>query len=186
MSTEIERRYLVADPTIIEPRDGALIAQGYLSKESGRMTTRVRISGARAWLTLKSPRQGSMREEYEYLIPLKDAREILERHCVGRVLCKTRYAVPFGRHVFEVDVFGGVLAGLVIAEVELSSPEEAVETPGWIGQDITGDTRYGNRSLAMFGLPEEFSAGLASRRSRQGDGRASPFASMHRCAFCAS
>ncbi|HSD37507.1 MAG TPA: CYTH domain-containing protein [Rhodocyclaceae bacterium] len=159
MGREIERRFLVADRSIVDSRDGAVIVQGYLRKDSGEMNTRIRICGSLAWLTLKAPHRGLVRDEYEYPIPLGDAREILERHCVGRTVQKTRYAIPSGRHVFDVDVFEGSAAGLVIAEVELSAPDEVVEIPSWIGLEISGDSRYGNRSLALHGFPDACAPG---------------------------
>lgn len=117
------------------------------------MTTRVRIRGERAYLTLKGPSAGISRDEYEYPIPLTDARQILSRYCDNRLVQKTRHVVGFGRHAFEIDVFRGRHAGLVIAEVELIHAQQQIERPSWLGPEITADKRYGNFALASSALP---------------------------------
>ena len=125
MAREIERRFLVRDVRILDGRRGEHIIQGYLAKEVGSMSTRVRIRGERAYLTLKSPKQGFSRDEFEYPIPVDHAH-----------------------HVFEVDVFQGHHAGLVVAEVELPHEETPLSLPHWVGDEITHDSRYGNFTLA--------------------------------------
>jgi adenylate cyclase len=153
MAIEIERRFLVRDRAVIAGASGTPIVQGYLAKNSGEMSTRVRIADERAWITLKAPRVGMVREEFEYPIPVSDARSLIASHCAGGIIRKTRYRVPHGTHVFEVDVFEQALTGLVIAELELATVTETVAVPAWLGCEITGDYRYGNRALAQFGLP---------------------------------
>ena len=108
MAREIERRFLVRDVRILDGRRGEHIIQGYLAKEVGSMSTRVRIRGERAYLTLKSPKLGFSRDEFEYPIPVEDAHQMIARHCAGRVVRKTRYLVDHAHHVFEVDVFQGL------------------------------------------------------------------------------
>ncbi|HAF56285.1 MAG TPA: adenylate cyclase [Thauera sp.] len=149
MAREIERRFLVRDVRILDGRKGERIVQGYLAKESGAMSTRVRIRGDRAWLTLKSPKQGYSRDEFEYAIPVADAQALLANHCAQRVVRKTRYLVDHAHHLFEVDVFEGHHAGLVVAEVELPHEQAPVSLPGWVGEEITHDARYGNFTLAV-------------------------------------
>jgi adenylate cyclase len=153
MAQEIERRFFVRDPSILKGVQGRPIVQGYLVKEHGAMSTRVRVSGALAWVTLKSPRVGMVREEFEYPIPVADAMQIIAQHCAGRVLHKIRHEVPYSGLIFEVDVFQGRLAGLTIAELELPSALTPVRLPDWLGVEITGVRRYGNAALAQFGLP---------------------------------
>ncbi|MFT4174594.1 MAG: CYTH domain-containing protein [Rhodocyclaceae bacterium] len=153
MAIEIERRFLVRDASVVRGLAGIPIVQGYLAKNSGEMSTRVRIAHGDAWITLKSPRIGMMREEFEYPIPLHDARALIGSHCAGGIVRKTRYRVLHRAHLFEVDVFEGPLAGLVVAEIELSTTYDKVIEPPWLGVEITGDYRYGNRALAQFGLP---------------------------------
>ena len=113
------------------------------------MSTRVRIRGERAFLTLKSPKVGFSRDEFEYAIPLADATLMIEHHCAGRVVRKTRYLVDHAPHVFEVDVFEGRHTGLIVAEVELPHEHTALNLPDWIGPEITQDGRYSNFVLAM-------------------------------------
>ena len=149
MAREIERRFLVRDVRILDGRKGERIVQGYLAKESGSMSTRVRIRGESAWLTLKSPKQGFSRDEFEYAIPVADAQAMLENHCARRVVRKTRYLVDHAHHVFEVDVFEGHHAGLVVAEVELPHEHTPLSLPGWVGEEVTHDARYGNFTLAV-------------------------------------
>lgn len=150
MAQEIERRFLVRDTSFLAARHGERIVQGYVAKEAGAMTTRVRIRGNQAMLTLKGPRIGLTRDEFEYPIPLADAREILARHCARRIIEKTRYLVQHCSHVFEVDVFHGRHAGLVIAEIELRYEHEPFLKPAWLGPEVTHERRYGNFSLALF------------------------------------
>ncbi|NMG28178.1 CYTH domain-containing protein [Aromatoleum evansii] len=153
MGQEIERRFLVRDPQILDGRVGKRIVQGYVAKESGAMTTRVRIHGDRSYLTLKGPRQGFVRDEFEYPIPTDDAWHILLEHCGNRIIQKTRYLIEYLDHLFEVDVFEGRHTGLVIAELELSHVGQKIALPSWIGEEITGDKRFGNFFLALFEGP---------------------------------
>lgn len=153
MATEIERKFLVGDTAFLIGHSGERIVQGYVAKEAGAMTTRVRIRGTRACITLKTPRRGIVREEFEYPIPVSDARHILEHHCGGRLIVKTRYCVEFGQRLFEVDVFEGRHAGLVIAEIEIADEREQVALPPWVGAEVSHDPRYGNFALAQFEGP---------------------------------
>jgi len=164
MGVELERRFLVRERPLLDSLEGTPIVQAYLAKERGEMSTRVRIAGKEAWLTLKSPRKGFSRTEFEYPIPLADAQILIEQHCGKRVVRKTRYRVPFRHLVFEVDVFAGSLTGLVIAELELDNLLQLISSPlpTWIGQEITHDRRYGNRSLAEYGLPSGMATGYCA------------------------
>lgn len=156
MGIEIERRFLLADHSILHNQSGVPIIQGYLNKEAGELSTRIRIAGEHAWLSLKSPRQGLVRSEYEYEIPLADARVLIEKHCAGRMLRKIRHTLPWEGISFVVDVFLGPLAGLAIVETELNHPAQAFPVPPWLGREISLDRRYGNRALATSGLPDDF------------------------------
>ncbi|CAH0196222.1 CYTH domain-containing protein [Roseomonas sp. CECT 9278] len=154
MGIEIERRFLVAGD---DWRGQALgrqrLVQGYLAREDG-VVVRVRLADAGARLTIKGP-GGLSRAEYEYEIPRDDAQTMLETLCRGRALAKTRHTVPHGALRWEVDVFEGVLAGLVIAEVELPAPDHPVALPPWVGAEITGDGRYANAALVSASAPPE-------------------------------
>jgi CYTH domain-containing protein len=152
MGIEIERRYLVqGDAWRTGVAATRRLRQGYLAREDG-VSVRVRLGGATAKLTIKGP-AGLVRPEFEYAIPLADAEAMLAALCAGRSLVKTRHEVPLDGLVWEVDVFEGPLAGLVIAEVELPSPDHPVRLPAWLGREITGDPRYANAALASAAAP---------------------------------
>lgn len=148
MQLEIERKFLVKPGHQEILLHGTLVRQGYL-ETTGSSTVRVRIKGDKGFLTIKGPSDlgGLVRSEFEYEIPLTDAHTMIDTLCGVRVLEKTRYLVPLGRHTWEVDVFHGLNSGLVMAEVEMSSVDEAVELPEWVDADVTGDPRYYNSSL---------------------------------------
>lgn len=151
MATEIERKFLVADLSVLSGLKGVAVVQGYLAKES--VSVRVRTLDDQAFLTLKGPFVGIARDEYEYPIPVGDAHEMLTRYCQGCIVRKTRFYVPHASHVFEVDVYSGRLRGLVLAEVELAAEHQPVSIPDWLGPEVTGDPRFGNRSLALMDAP---------------------------------
>ena len=147
MSIEIERKFLVADETWrAAASPGMRYRQGYLSTDPGS-SVRVRVCGDDARLNIKSATVGIARREYEYEIPAADALEILEELCVKPIIEKTRFVVEHGGHRWEIDVFEGDNAGLVVAEIELESADEAFALPGWTGEDVTGDARYYNQRL---------------------------------------
>ena len=147
MALEIERKFLLLNDTWRSSVVRSLrLAQGYLDR-SEHCSVRVRLEGAEARLNIKSRTLGVSRLEYEYPIPVAEAREMLSQLCGGRVIEKTRHFVPVGTHTFEIDVFEGENAGLVVAEVELDSPEECFERPAWLGVEVSHDIRYYNTSL---------------------------------------
>lgn len=148
MATEIERKFLVKDQSwrraVSESRP---LRQGYLCAGQG-VTVRVRLKGDSARLTIKGGGQGLVRPEYEYPVPLTDAREMLDQLCGDRIVAKTRHLVPLHGHTWEVDVFSGANEGLILAELELSHPDESYVRPPWLGQEVSGDPRYFNAYLA--------------------------------------
>ena len=146
MATEIERKFLTRDDSWHDGSHGIRISQGYLSQDPDR-TVRVRIAGENAWLTIKGRTEGMRRAEFEYEIPSDDARALLEL-CLRSVIDKTRYRISHSGHVWEVDVFHGDNAGLVIAEVELTDDSVSPELPSWVGEEVSADTRYFNSLLA--------------------------------------
>lgn len=147
MALETERKFLVISEAWRPLGKAVPYAQGYLSRGSGR-TVRVRIAGEKAYLTIKGPVIGITREEFEYPIPIEDARSMLPL-CDGPVIEKTRTTIPIGSHLWEVDEFSGENAGLIVAEVELSDPSESVVIPEWVGPEVTGDPRYYNSNLTV-------------------------------------
>ena len=145
MGVEIERKFKVKDdfrPTGI----GTEIAQGYLSQDPKR-TVRIRIAGIQGFLTVKGETHGAERLEYEYAIPVKDARELLAL-CRTPPVEKTRYVETVGGKRWEVDVFHGANAGLRIAEIELLSAAEDFAVPPWAEAEVTGEERYYNAVLS--------------------------------------
>lgn len=154
MAIEIERRFLVTRDIGPLCHAGVPIIQGYLDGDPGT-TVRVRIAGgSAASFTVKGPRSGSVREEHETAIPLAVAHRILSRLPDERVLRKTRFAVAHAGAMWDIDRFEGSLAGLVIAEIELQVPDQAIVLPDWVGREITEDRRYGNSRLTYGWLPE--------------------------------
>lgn len=146
MAKEIEHKYLVSDAGFREmASESHRIAQGYLNREPER-TVRVRLRDDRAFLTVKGKNRGDERLEFEYEIPFADGRAMLEL-CSGRVIRKTRFIVPFGGYIWEVDCFEGELKGLILAEIELSESRHDYPLPPFIGQEVTGDPRYYNSNL---------------------------------------
>ena len=146
MGTEIERKFLVADPSVVDGIAGTVIRQGYLSRAPDR-TVRVRRAGERAFVTVKGRNAGATRSEWEWEIPVADAEEMLEI-CEGPTIDKTRHIVEHDGRTWEVDVFAGANAGLVMAEIELEAADAAVTLPAWVGREVTDDPRYYNSSLA--------------------------------------
>lgn len=148
MAIEIERKFqVVGDDWRDQVEDETRLVQGYLS-ESARTTVRVRIRGETAWLTLKGATQGISRLEFEYPIPVTDAETLLRELAVSPLIEKTRYRVRHAGHLWELDVFAGANTGLVLAELELRTVDEAFERPDWLGDEVSDDPRYFNVNLA--------------------------------------
>jgi adenylate cyclase len=154
MAIEIERRFLVkASDWRHEAGTPRRIRQAYIAVNEA-VSVRLRIvDGERAFLTIKSASPGIARAEFEYPIPLADAEELLGFRS-GGLIEKWRYCFLIGPARWEIDVFEGALAGLVIAEIELEAVDTHVDLPHWLGKEITDDGRYANASLALYGLPE--------------------------------
>ena len=148
MAMEVERKFrVVGDAWRAEVTGATRIVQGYIA-QTGRATVRVRIKGERAFLTLKGASQGISRREFEYEVPLDDAEAMLAELVTGPVVDKVRHLVGVGAHTWEVDVFAGDNAPLVMAEVELGGPDEPFVRPEWAGRDVSEDPRYYNANLA--------------------------------------
>lgn len=147
MGKEIERKFLVLNDGWRTGQPGYACRQGYLYAGE-RGTVRVRAMDDRAYLTVKGKATGISRDEFEYEIPLADA-EIMLTLCEGLIIEKTRYLVPHQGHTWEVDVFDGANAGLIIAELELSDAAEAFELPAWVGDEVSLDRRYTNAYLSQ-------------------------------------
>lgn len=147
MANEIERKFLVKGEFKNLSNKSTRIVQGYLSSIPER-TVRVRIKGDKGYITIKGigNTSGASRYEWEKEIPASEVEELL-KICEPGVIDKTRYLVKSGDHTFEVDEFYGENDGLVLAEVELSSENESFIKPAWLGEEVTGDTKYYNSML---------------------------------------
>jgi CYTH domain-containing protein len=146
MATEIERKFLVNGDLWRSLGTGEYYKQGYIQTQD-QTTVRVRIVGDRAYLTIKGKNQGMVRAEFEYPIPLPDAEMMLATLCRPPFIEKIRYRIPQGDLIWEVDEFSGKNQGLIIAEVELQTEDQAIALPDWIGQEVTADPRYYNSNL---------------------------------------
>ena len=145
MGIEIERKFLVVgDAWRAAP--ALPFAQGYLNRDKQR-TVRVRIVEDAAWLTIKGASVGATRSEFEYPIPVADARQLLAL-CDGPLVRKRRRIVVHAGATWEIDEFEGDNAGLVVAEIELAAEDAAFERPAWLGAEVTHDPRYFNSNLA--------------------------------------
>jgi CYTH domain-containing protein len=150
---EIERKFLVNGD---EWRQGVCttIRQGYLSAEKA-YTVRVRTKAdeasgdPHAFLTIKGASNGAARAEYEYEIPVADADELLDTLCRRPLIEKRRYTVEHAGMTWEVDEFFGDNQGLIVAEIELTTPEQSFVNPPWLGAEVTGDSRYFNAALVQ-------------------------------------
>jgi adenylate cyclase len=154
MGIEIERKFLVVDERWRDAAHQVVpMAQGYLNDlamvEEGaqKASVRVRIEGDAAYLNLKSREPGHTRQEFNYAIPVQEARELLGL-CVGGLVDKRRHYVNHQGHLWEVDEFLGDNAGLVVAEIELRHADEAFAMPPWAGRQVTDAQRYYNLALA--------------------------------------
>lgn len=149
MATEIERKFLIEGDFIDQTVESLNIKQGYLSLDKER-TVRIRIQNEKAFLTIKgkSSKSGLSRYEWEKEIDLEEAKSLLNL-AIGKPIEKIRYRIPLGKHVFEVDVFSGENQGLILAEVELRYESEAFLEPNWLGEEVSGDSRYYNANLVL-------------------------------------
>ena len=147
MALEIERKFLVANDLWRSGITGHRRIVDGLVAATGLRKVRVRLLPDRATLTVKSGRSALARAEFEYDIPQDDARELLARHCGGDVLEKVRYDVPYEGFLWEVDVYAGVLDGIVLAEVELASADVFVPLPPWAGEEVTDNPTYRKRAM---------------------------------------
>ncbi len=147
MGIEIEKKFLLRNDDWRQYADtGTPFRQGYLTG-SERSSVRTRIEGDKANLNIKSATLGIRRQEFEYPIPLEDAKILLATLCQKPLIEKTRYHVIYADHVWEIDVFEGDNAGLTVAEIELVDENEAFARPDWLGKEVSDDPRYYNVSL---------------------------------------
>lgn len=147
MAKEIERKFLVRGEFKHLTLKEIQLKQGYLSTDPERII-RIRIKDDKAFITIKTPVKGTYftRNEWEFEIPVGSANEVMNV-CLRTIISKTRYLVPSGKHIIEVDVFHGKNEGLVVAEIELKSEDEVFIKPDWLGEEVTGRPEYFNSNL---------------------------------------
>lgn len=151
---EIERKYLVDEVAwneLAKPAPKA-IAQGYMISEKDK-TIRVRIKGSKGFITIKGETHGISRTEYEYEIPVEDAKQLLHSFCKS-IVEKDRYEIHYEGFLWEVDIFYGANKGLMMAEVELKDETEMPAIPHWIKEEVSHDPRYFNSYLAKHPFTE--------------------------------
>ncbi|WP_153800133.1 CYTH domain-containing protein [Foetidibacter luteolus] len=149
MAQEIERRYLVDHyrwQQLSKP-EGQLYRQGYLLTDPNK-AIRVRITPTKGFLTIKGLSIGATRPEYEYEIPVDEAKELIDNFSATE-LSKIRYKLEVDNKVWEVDEFLGNNTGLIIAEIELTSEDEQFYVPVWVGKEVTGEEKYYNSNLTI-------------------------------------
>lgn len=154
-SVEIERKWAVAELPCLVTVPGEAIRQGYTSITKEGVEVRVRQRGQQYFQTIKGDGE-LIRSEVEFPLE-REQFDVLWPRTEGRRVEKTRYAVPYDGATIEVDVYHGALQGLVVAEVEFSSLQDAEQfvPPAWFGREVTSDKRYKNKNLAVEGLPLE-------------------------------
>ena len=148
MAIEIERKFLVDKikwRELSKPR-GMHYRQGYILSNSEK-SVRVRVAGGKSVVTIKGKSNGMSRSEFEYDIPREDALELLNNFCDNEIN-KTRYRIQYKNKVWEVDEFADENDGLIVAEIELSEPDELFDIPEWVAHEVTGDEKYYNARLA--------------------------------------
>ncbi len=149
MALEIERKFLVKRdllPTLIDPIP---IQQAYIPTSNGT-TVRVRLAGNVAMLTIKTRTISISRNEYEFPIPVTDARELIEKACHANLVEKHRHLVRHGGLIWEIDIFSGLNEGLIVAEIELEQEDQEFDLPDWAAEEVSDDSRYSNSNLAIF------------------------------------
>jgi CYTH domain-containing protein len=149
MATEIERKFLVVGDawrSVATHREH--LRDGLIATTADRKV-RVRIyeEDERATITIKARNGGITNAEFEYDIPMTDAEELLASHCGEYVLGKCRYFVPHRGFLWHVDVYEGILDGVILAEVEVAKEDAAVPIPPWVGQEVTGRSEYKKREM---------------------------------------
>lgn len=149
MAIEIERKFLVRGDHWRSLSVGVIYRQGYITTTPER-TVRVRIVGNQGYLTIKGASVGYQRPEFEYIIPVEDAEQILGNLCDRPLIEKKRYKIPMGDLMWEIDEFFNDNQGLILAEIELTKEDQVFDLPEWIGQEVSHDHRYYNANLTKF------------------------------------
>lgn len=171
MPIEIERKFLLSNDSW---RDAVLrstkLRDGILAFYDGRKI-RIRFYDDKATLTVKGPRKGLARHEFEYEIPASDGLILLEQHCKGEVVEKTRHHIRSGEHDWVVDEYHGLLDGVILAEVELPSEDATLDLPAWVGKEVTGIEKYRKVTMVKARVRKQRDAARrAGKRAAPGSG----------------
>lgn len=148
MAIETERKFLVSGDGFRAGRP-VRILQGYICSSAERVV-RVRVKGDSAFLTIKDATVGFSRHEFEYEIPVDDARQMLQSVCIQPVIDKTRWVLDYGGYTWEVDEFHADNEGLIVAEIELEHSDADFPHPDWLAGEVTGIERYYNACLFSY------------------------------------
>lgn len=148
MGTECERKFLLSDNSIIRGLKGRQIEQGYMAIND-KVAIRIRINQDEAFITIKEASAGMSRLEFDYVVPVIEAREMMENFSMPPVIRKVRYEIMVGQHLWEIDQFYDENEGLLLAEIELQHEEEYFELPPWIGDEVTKNKKYYNSELVI-------------------------------------
>ncbi len=149
MPTEIERKFLVKNTDWLPLAEAPMMFQQAYLAETENINLRIRIrDNTSAKLTIKSAKSGLSREEFEYEIPLEDAKALM-KHVKGSIIEKQRYVVSHEYLQWEIDIFHGDNEGLIIAEIELASETQNITLPHWIGEEVTLEKKYYNAALSQ-------------------------------------
>lgn len=146
MGIEIERKYLVKSDKWKSFGIKKFYQQGYLLIDKSK-TIRVRTIDDKGFLTIKGASTGISRSEFEYEVPIEDAKFLLNNLCEKPIIEKYRTKIELNELIWEVDEFINDNAGLVIAEVELKNENQKIDLPDWIGEEVSGNNHYNNSYL---------------------------------------
>jgi len=147
MGIEIERKFTVVGDAWRSSARSVRIVQGYLNRDA-RRAVRIRTMDQKGLITIKGLSRGAARSEFEYEIPVHDARQMLHELCLEPLIDKTRYYVPYDGLVWEIDEFHAPRAGLILAEIELPSVGYHFKRPDWVQEEVTGNPLYYNQNMS--------------------------------------
>lgn len=145
MPIEIERKFLLRDDSWRTGAEGEPCVQTYIPIPGGVL--RFRALGERGFITVKGRKSGISKPEFEYPIPVEEAREMIDLFAAGKVIDKTRYHVDFHGFTWVIDEFHGDNQGLVVTEIELEDENQAFPRPPWLGAEVSHDSRFANSNL---------------------------------------
>ncbi len=150
MAIEIERKFLILNDDWKDLEHTFKYYQQAYFCNTSKVSVRVRTTDDKAWMSFKSATVEISRFEYEYEVPLDDAKHMMAKFSTGSIISKTRYFVPIDTHIWEIDSFEGDNKGLIVAEIELKHVDEDFVKPTWVGKEVSDDVRYFNSNLVTY------------------------------------